>query len=283
MKRILMMMAAAAMMAGCSKEVNETEVLKDGKLVTFALNGDFSSPVFTRSLTADGQEMTDLWVFDFVNDACEQYLHLQQGDDGFESPTMTLANGEHHLCFVVARGETPALDLVSSTITWEKPKDTFWAEYDMTISSSTPPNASITLDRVATKLKLLITDEVPANLSMLTVTPAKWYYGLNYYDGTPTSIKADKPRNVSVPSSYIGTSGQLTFSIFGISGINEWTTNLLLTATDGDDAETGRATIAAAPFLADRQTVYSGRLFSQEGGFTLTLNDTWIADYTGEW
>lgn len=29
--------------------------------------------------------------------------------------------------------------------------------------------------------------------------------------------------------------------------------------------------------------LYSGRLFSKEGGFTLTLNDTWIQDYTGEW
>lgn len=57
----------------------------------------------------------------------------------------------------------------------------------------------------------------------------------------------------------------------------------MLTATDGDDAEIGRVLITYAPFMADRQTVYSGRLFSKEGGFTLTLNDTWIQDYTGEW
>ena len=281
MKKILMMMAAV-LMAGCSKEVNDIET-KDGQRVTFTLEGDFGSPTFTRALTADGQEMSDVWVFDFVDDECAQYLHKQPGDEGFESPTLTLANGDHHLCFVAARGETPTLDLTNTTITWEKPKDTFWAEYDMQISSTTPPTVSITLDRVATKLKLLIMDEVPANLAKLTVTPAKWYCGLNVFDGTPAAIKVSQQRSVSVPSSYVGTSGQLTFSIFGISGTDEWTTDLVLTATDGDDAEIGRATIASAPFLADRQTAYSGRLFSQDGGFTLTLNDTWIADYTGEW
>ena len=153
----------------------------------------------------------------------------------------------------------------------------------MTVSSETPSTVSITLDRVATKLKLLITDEVPTNLSKLTVTPAIWYYGLDYFYGTPTAAKENQERSVNVPSSYIGTERQLTFSIFGISSINEWTTNLLLTATDGDDSEIGRALITYAPFMADRQTVYSGRLFSKEGRFALTLNDTWIQDYTGEW
>ena len=282
MKKIWMMMAAAVIMAGCAKDVSEIET-KDGRMVTFMINGDFASPTFTRALAADGQEMTDVWVFDFVDDECVQYLHKQSGDDGFESPSLTLANGDHHLCFVASRGDTPTLAETSTTITWEKSKDTFWAAYDMTISSASPSTVSITLDRVATKLKLLITDEVPANLSKLTVTPTKWYCGLNYYDGTPAGIKASEPRSVSVPSSYIGTTGQLTFSIFGMSGVEEWTTDLLLTATDGDDGEIGRATIAAAPFLADRQTAYSGRLFSKDGGFTLTLNDTWIQDYTGEW
>ena len=277
-----MMMVAAAIMAGCAKDVSEIEKV-DGRMVTFLMNGDFASPTFTRSLAADGQEMTDVWVFDFMDDDCVQYLHKQSGDDGFESPSLTLANGGHHLCFVASRGDTPTLAETSTTITWEKSKDTFWAAYDMTISSASPSTVSITLDRVATKLKLLITDEVPANLSKLTVTPTKWYCGLNYYDGTPAGIKASEQRSVNVPSSYIGTSGQLTFSIFGLSGTDEWTTDLVLTATDGDDAEIGRATIASAPFLADRQTAYSGRLFSQDGGFTLTLNDTWIADYTGEW
>lgn len=285
MKKFLTMMAVAAIVAGCAKDVNENELydVKDGKRVAFLLDGDFKNPSFTRSLTADGQEMTDVWVFDFVDDVCEQFVHKVQGDDDFETPSLTLANGSHRLCFVVSRGDTPVLDEQHTTITWSRPSDTFWAEYEMTVSSETPSTVSITLDRVATKLKLLITDQVPTNLAKLTVTPTIWYYGLDYFYGTPTTEKENQERSVNVPSSYVGTEGQLTFSIFGISGIDEWTTNLLLTATDGDDSEIGRATITAAPFISDRQTVYSGRLFSQEGGFTLTLNDTWIADYTGEW
>ena len=285
MKKILTMMAVAAIVAGCTKDVNENKQYesKEGKRVAFLLDGDFTKPSFTRALTADGQEMTDVWVFDFVDDVCEQFVHKQQGDADFSTPSLTLANGSHLLCFVVSRGDTPVLDEQHTTITWSRPSDTFWAEYEMTVSSETPSTVSITLDRVATKLKLLITDVVPTNLAKLTVTPAIWYYGLDYFYGTPTSAKENQERSVSVPSSYIGTEGQLTFSIYGLSGIDEWTTNLLLTATDGDDEEIGRALITYAPFMADRQTVYSGRLFSKEGGFTLNLNDTWIQDYAGEW
>ena len=137
MKKILTMMAVAAIVAGCAKEVNENELydVKDGKRVAFLLGGDFKKPSFTRSLTADGQEMTDVWVFDFVDDVCEQFVHKVQGDADFDTPSLTLSNGDHRLCFVVSRGDTPVLDEQHTTITWSRPSDTFWAEYEMAVGA----------------------------------------------------------------------------------------------------------------------------------------------------
>jgi hypothetical protein len=41
--------------------------------------------------------------------------------------------------------------------------------------------------------------------------------------------------------------------------------------------------VAAAPFMANRATEFSGALFSTSGTFTITLNDEWDAPWTGTW
>ena len=276
--------ALAAMMVACEKDV-VSDIMNDApvKSVRFELDGDFGSPTFTRSLSADGSEMLDVWVFDFVDDVCVQTIHQTKDDDDFGEPTLTMSNGEHDVCFVVSRGDGAVVDEESSTITWERVSDTFWGEKNLTISQGSAASVAVTLGRVATKLKLAVMDEVPAGVATMSARPATWYYGLNYWLGEPASARANVERTVNVPASYVGTSGQLVMSIFGISDNAEWSTDVVVTAKDGEGAVIGTATIAAAPFKANRQTQYTGRLFSLDGGFTLTLNDEWATAYSGEW
>lgn len=283
MKKLFLFVAAAALLAGCEKEAGKPAEPADGLRITFVLNGDFNSPTFTRALTADGYDMTDVWVFDYSGGELIQHIHQTNDESDFGTPSLTLANGEHNLCFVASRGDSPALNMETRTITWSKPKDTFWGDYDINVEQGTAGAVTVTLNRVATKLKLTINDEIPSGLSQLTATPATWYNGLNYWIGEPAGLVTSQPRTVSVPESYIGTTGQLVFSIFGMSASAEWQTDIAVTATDASGNELGRATIADAPFMANRQTAYSGRLFSQDGAFSLTLNDTWQTDYEAEW
>lgn len=282
-KAMIMAVVAAMLLAGCEKDVTVTDKAENLKSVRFELDGDFGSPTFTRALSADGSAMTDVWVFDFVNDECVQILHQESDEDDFGQPTLTMANGEHNVCFVVSRGDSPTVDETAKVISWARVSDTFWGEADLTVGQGTSASVGVTLNRVATKLKLVVTDEVPATMAKMTVTPAKWYYGLNYWMGEPADERSGQARTVNVPASYAGTSGQLTMSIYGISGSDEWNTGVTVTATDASDAVLGTATIASAPFKANRQTQYTGRLFSKDGGFTLTLNDEWQAGYSGEW
>ena len=284
MKKYLYFALAACMMVACGKDgvsdmVNDAPV----KSVHFELEGDFGSPTFTRSLMADGSEMSDVWVFDFVDDACVQTIHQTKDDDDFGEPTLTMSNGEHNVCFVVSRGDGAVVDEESSTITWERVSDTFWGEKNVTVSQGSAASVAVTLARVATKMKLTVTDEVPVGVATMSARPATWYYGLNYWLGEPASARANVERTVNVPASYVGTSGQLVMSIFGISGTTEWSTNVVVTAKDGEGVVMGTVTIAAAPFKANRQTQYTGRLFSKDGGFTLTLNNEWATAYSGEW
>lgn len=283
MKKLFYAVTVALLTAGCSQEAPSDMVINDGEtLVHFRVTGDFDRPTFTRGdLSADGSEMTDLWVFDFVNEECVQTLHLTPENEDWGDPSITMAHGEHNVCFVASRGDEPVVDEDAQTITWSVPRDALWGDLDLEVTQTTAPVA-VTLDRVATKLRLVATDAVPMNAKTVAATPAKWYYGLNYWTGEPAGEQA-KERTVTIPASYLGTSGQLVVSFFGISGTSEWFTDVALRSKDADGNVIGSATIAAAPFKANRATEYSGRLFTKEGSMDVTLNAEWLDAYTGTW
>lgn len=272
-----------ALLTACYSEMPTADVADGVKLVTFNLTGEgFGSPTFTRATALDESDMTDLWVFDFEDEECVQSLHLTPEDEGWSAPQMTLAMGEHNVCFVASRGDDPELDEDAQTITWTVPRDCFWADKDVTVSQSSGSSVAVALNRVATKLRVVITDEVPANVATISVKPPNWYYGLNYWTGEPAGQR-EQERSVTVPSSYVGTTGQLAASFFGLSTKNEWTTDVVVTSKNSDGEAIASVTITAAPFKAGRATEYSGRLFGQDAGMSVTLNDEWQDSYVGSW
>lgn len=282
----MMLLVSAVMLAGCEKGIENVAGKPNeanAKVVTFDVRGDFSSPTFTRALSANGTAMTELWAFDFVDGACVNVVHQTAEDDNFGSPSMELENGVHTVCFVVSRGEGCTINDSENTLEWKTVKDTFWGSVDLTITPMSDANVVVTLGRVATKFRVAIDDEVPANVAQIAITPESWYYGLNYLTGKACVLKYEQERPVSVPAAYIGTTGQLAVSIFGISDAEEWSTDVAVVAKDGDGETISSATIAAATFKANRQTSYSGRLFGKSGAFTLSLDDEWLSDYIGTW
>lgn len=285
------MAMAAALICGCEKPVldDASEVSVEDvknlptKKFTFTVKGDFGAATFTRGyLTADGQAMTDLWVFDYVGGVCVQSVHQTSEDADWGAPKMSLAYGSHHVYFVASRGEGPTLDAEGHTITWTGPRDTFWKDYEVEVVSTSNGNRAVTLDRVATKLRVAVTDEVPATCKAVTVTPERWYYGWDYVGGAAI-VSQQTERRVTVPESYVGTSGQLAVTIFGLSGSDEWVTNVAVKALGEGDAVIGSATITGAPFKANRATEYSGNLFGSAGGLDVSVNATWESAKTGTW
>lgn len=289
---MIMMALAAAFMCGCEKPVlddanmdawEEESQDSPSKRFTFTVKGDFTSATFTRGyLTADGQAMTDLWVFDYVNGVCVQSVHQTSTDADWGQPKMSLAYGSHHVYFVASRGDGATLDADGHTITWTGPRDTFWKDYEVEVVSASNGNRAVTLDRVATKLRIVVNDEVPTGCKAVTVTPERWYYGLDYVNGVAVASQQTE-RRVTVPESYVGTSGQLAVTIFGLSGSDEWVTNVAVKALGDGDAVIGSATITGAPFKANRATEYSGNLFGSAGGLDVSVNATWENAKNGTW
>lgn len=311
----MMIAAAAVLLSGCFSPVEGEldDVIDDPencggeavsvatKKFTFTLKGDFGDASFsggddlatepqgtraaTRAagyLSADGQDMTDLWVFDYMGGQCVQSVHQTAGDEAWGQPTLALAYGSHHVYFVASRGDEPSVDADGHAIAWGTPRDTFWKDYEVEVVSTSNGNRAVTLDRVATKLRLVVNDEVPTGCSSVTVTPDRWYYGLDYVAGAAVSQQR-KERSVSVPASLVGTTGQLAVSIFGLSGSDEWTTNVTVTAKDADGVVLGTAAIVGAPFKRNRSTEYSGSLFGSAGSMDVGLNADWESPKTGTW
>ena len=314
MKRtVLMAVAVCLTMTACEKAIDveeqgqQTEVeIPDGtvakaKKFTFTMKGDFSGE-WTKNgngiaeqktkqaarrtagyLAADGRDMTDVWVLDYMGGELVQQLHQSDNTaEDFGKPQMSLAYGSHHVYFVASRGTTPTLNVGAHSITWERPSDTFWKDYEVNVVSTSNGNRAVTLERVATKLKLTVTDEVKAECAEVAVEPVAWYYGWDYVNGAPVAQQQTE-RVVAVPANLVGTSGQLAVTIFGLSGSTEWTMDVTVSARTSEHAVIGTATMTDVPFKANRATEYSGPLFGTAGSVTLTLGAEWDTSATGTW
>lgn len=273
----------AAMMA-CTNDDNENQNENNVK-ITFNVQGDFTlnTESITRALEADGKTMTDVWVLDYVGGELKQQLHQTSDDADFGSPTIDLTLGTHHIYFVASRGAGAVLNTTTHALTFSSVRDTFWKDYELTISGGTSSgNRSVTLDRIVTKLKLTFTDAIPEGAATFNVTPSSWYYGIDYTTGEPSEATANGTITVNIPSSEIGVVNEIV-SIFGFSSATEWTTDVAVDCKTSDGGILGSATIAAAPFVRNRVSEYTGPLFTAGGGMTLSLNATWDDSYTGTW
>lgn len=236
----------------------------------------------TRTLTADGKTMTDLWVLDYMGDNLAQTIHQTSDDADFGAPSIELDYGSHTLYFVASRGSGATIETEAKTITFAKVLDTFWQSLALTVTSSTESARTVTLSRVVTKLTLVFSDAIPTGAATFNFTPATWHYGINYQTGEPTATTASQTITVNIPSSVIGQTG-LDASVYGFSGSTEWTTDIAINCKTSSDAILGQAEISAAPFKRNRQTVYTGPLFDRTRSMTLTLNDSWDDSYQATW
>lgn len=289
-----MALAVGLTMTACQKvaldaDSEDAEVLEQTsktKKFTFTLKGDFSDnwkPVTRGYLQADGKDLTDVWVLDYVDGVLVQQVHQSDNTaENFGKPQMTLSYGSHHIYFVASRGVEPALNTTNATITWSSVRDTFWKDYEVNVVSTSNGNRAVTLDRVVTKLRLTFTDEIPAAANSISIVPHTWYYGIDYLTGQPASVRTDASTVITIPDASKGQTG-IQASLFGFSCADEWSTDVVISSRTTTDAVLGSATITSAPFKANRVSDYSGPLFSAGGSLSLSLNGDWEDSYQGTW
>lgn len=289
MKQIILILASIMLLNSCngiSFDGGEAAGDVRTKKFTFTMKGDFDSqwkPVTRGYLAADGRDLTDVWVLDYKDGQLVQRVHQSDNTaEDFGRPVMQLTMGSHHIYFVASRGMSPALNTEQHIITFAKPSDTFWKDYTVEVVPTSNGNRAVTLDRVATKLRLTITDAIPQDVATLNITPATWYYGIDYVSGAPCSPAASQSYIINIPAANIGTTNTVA-TIYGLSGTEEWTTDIAIQGKTATDDVRGSATIANAPFKQNRVTEYSGPLFGSSGNMSLSLNTDWQDSYISEW
>lgn len=279
-------MTTAAVFTSCTSDDSVSSVTSASSVsMTFNVQGDFtlSTSPMTRALTSDGKDMTDVWILDYQGGMLVQQVHQTSADADFGTPTLSLGLGEHHIYFVASRGTSPVLNTEAHTLSFAKVLDTFWKDYEITVTAGTSNGSrSVALDRITTRLKVTFTDAIPTGAATFNITPQTWYYSFNYQTGNPTTAATNQTVTLAIPNTSIGVTGEY-LSVYGFSGTTEWTTDIALNCKTSDNAVLGQATITAAPFLRNRSSDYSGLLFTDNGDWALSLNTDWTTSHTGTW
>jgi len=273
-------MSAALMLTACGEhEITEELTVRmaptdstKSKTITFTF-GEKSS---TRATLAE-LNIIDLWLFDYMGDELKQTIHKT---DGFDAAALSLDYGEHTLCFVASRGSEPTV--TAPTISWVKPSDTFWATLPLNVQPASSASQSVTLHRVATRLRISITDEITSQMARLEVEPATWYYGMNIRTGEGTDAR-QQMRSVAIPSSYVGTTGQVSALFFGLSLSTDWQTDIDVKMIGTDESVLGHVTLPSARFAQNLTSIYSGGIIGAGKNFTITADDTWSDDNVQTW
>lgn len=286
MKKLSIGLAAAMMlsMLSCMSDEQPTEkpASMEKKTVTFTFGDVLTQHAMTRADVTE-LDLTDLWMFDYVGEELQQTVHQSNTDEGFGVISVSMGYGEHTLYFVASRGTTPTTDTDAHTITWVKPSDTFWATASVTVSPSSASSHAVSLSRVATRLRITVNDEVPAGSAKFVITPAQWYYGIDYTTGNGIALSSNQPREVNIPSSYIGTTGQLAISIFGFVPSTDWQTDITATLKASDESTLGQVTLEDVSLRKNITTAYSGGILGTAKAFALTADDTWGDDDVHTW
>ena len=286
MKKLSIGLAAAMMlsMLSCTSDEQQTAkpVSVELKTITFTFGDMFTQHAMTRADVAS-LDLTDLWMFDYVGDELQQTVHQSSTDDGFGSISASMGYGDHTLYFVASRGTTPTSDTDAQTITWVKPSDTFWATATVTVSPSSESSQAVSLSRVATRLRITVNDEVPAQAAKFVFTPAQWYYGIDYTTGNGIAPSANQSREVNIPSSYIGTSGQLAIAIFGFVPSADWHTDITAALKASDESTLGLVTLEDVEMKRNITTAYSGGILGTAKSFTLSADDAWGDEDVHTW
>ena len=215
----------------------------------------------------DGQQMTDLFLFDGET----LLLRQQSTDQDFGTVTVMLSEGEHHLHFVATR--STELSYADGVLNCASLRPTFGKHYELIVSGKS--DEYITMERLTGQVVITIEDEIPADAASLRIQMGDFYKGLN-----PTTFagvrSGEFDQTVSIASKVGATGVQYKLNILApVYGIESETT-YTLTATNGSGDIIGHAT-GTMTICSNTKTLLHGSLFTGTRSF-VSLSTAWNGD-----
>ena len=156
----------------------------------------------------------------------------------------------------------------SAGFTSERPRDTFCATQSVTVTSASPLDLDVTLNRISSWLCIQSTDNRPAGIAKIRTTYAKGGKGFDPTTGLATTDAGFAQTNT--PSAAIGSA--VTFSSYPFLATDEENINVTIQVLDADDNVLFAHTVNNVPFKRNRKTTLQGNLFTagtSSAGFQL--------------
>ena len=291
-KIILSMLTVMLMCSGCSGDADERQGCEnEGGFCTVVadvggISWNMEEPGVddmngsTRAIEANGEALKELWVFDCYEDSCALVAKQTDADDSFGVVSMQLSYGSHRLAFVASRGEGSNVDVENGRIEWTKVKDTFWTVEDLEVARGGAADMSVTLKRVVSRIRVLMSDVVPKNMKKMKITANGWYRGIDVRTGEAvgslSSVDAiAETSEVDIPSVYVGTSKRLAVSLWSIGKSERWTQDVTIGALNENGESIGETVCSDVPMERNRVTNVTGYFLSGGKLGNILVDDGW--------
>lgn len=238
----------------------------------------------TRALEANGETMKELWVFDVIGDSCALVCKQTEVDDNFGNVSMKLSYGSHRLAVVCSRGEGSDVDVSNGLIAWDKVRDTFWNVVDCDVAKTGSTDISVTLKRVAARMRVTVNDVIPSYLKTISISGEPWYKGIDVKTGEAigelSSVEGvTDVSSLAVPSAYVGTEKKLAVSLWIMSKGNEWTENVTVKMLGENGDVLSQSLCNGVPLQRNRVTNVAGYFLSGGASGNIILDDSWSDTY----
>lgn len=262
-------MAMLAVLAGCAKD--DELSTSDGKMLTFNVN-KLKAYATRAGLSANGYELTDLWMLDYQGGVLKQTIHQESSEADFGTVAAYFANGKHEIYFVASRGDGATLDTEEHKITWAKVSDTFYKSLAVDVSHAAA-STDVTLGRATCKLRVSIDGNIPQDAQTMTIKAGSWYKGIDYLDGSatdaaPATFEADISR------------GAKTVNVYSVSP-QTWTTDVTVDVKTTSMTES--VSVKDVLLYRNRETTLHGNLFGGQQGLSIGIDDTWGEEAEKQW
>ena len=197
---------------------------------------------------------------------------------------MKLSYGNHRLAVVCSRGEGSDVDVSNGLIAWEKVRDTFWNVVDCDVAKTGSTDISVTLKRVAARMRVTINDIIPSDLKTISITGEPWYKGIDVKTGEAigglSSIEGvTDVSTLAVPSAYVGTEKKLAVSLWIMSKGEQWTENVTVKMLGENGDALSEVVCPGVPMQRNRVTNITGYFLSGGASGNIHLDDSWSNTY----
>ena len=249
---------------------------------------EMSSPESTRRAAVDPANYSPVGAMTLAfydADGTEVYKTTQLKSTtptGFGTFTANLQVGTYTMVALgYAYTDGDVFTLTSPTVaafTTERPRETFCATQSVTVTSASPLDLSVTLNRICSRLTIKSTDNRPAGIGSIRTTYAKGDKAFNPTTGLALSDAGFTLTNT--PSATVGSTITVSSYPFLTSADDEEEEiDITIEVLDNNNAVLFTHTIENVPFKRNRKTTLQGNLFTAgTSSAAFQLETSWLTD-----